>query len=65
MVVYNHIQGNTRKRKENEKMKATSEDFKFFIETMINAAQNKPTIISDKEKQQLTAVIKELLKQGG
>ena len=45
-------------------MKSTSEDFKFFIETMINAAQNKPTIISDKEKQQLTAVIKELLKQG-
>ena len=49
----------------NEKEKATSKDFKFFIETMINAAQNKPTIISDKEKQQLTAVIKELVKRGG
>ena len=46
-------------------MKATSEDFKFFIETIINAAQNKPTLLSGKEKQQLKVVIKEFLKQGG
>lgn len=46
-------------------MKATSEDFKFFIETIINAAQNKPTLLSEKEKQQLKVVIKEFLKQGG
>ena len=44
-------------------MKATSEDFKFFIETMINAAQNKPTILSEKEKQQLAVAIKALVKQ--
>lgn len=43
-------------------MKATSEDFKFFIETMINVAQNKPTLLSEKEKQQLKVVIKEFLK---
>ena len=41
----------------NETMKATSDDFKFFIETMINAAQNKPTVISEKEKQQLKRAI--------
>ena len=44
-------------------MKATSEDFKFFIETMINAAQNKPTLLSEKEKQQLAVAIKVLVKQ--
>lgn len=41
----------------NETMKATSDDFKFFIKTMINAAQNKPTVISEKEKQQLKRAI--------
>lgn len=46
----------------NEKMKATSEDFKFFIKTMIDAAQNKPIIISDKEKQQLKRAVEAFIK---
>ena len=44
----------------NEKVKATSEDFKFFIETMIDAAQNKPMIISYEEKQRLKLAIEAL-----
>ena len=43
-----------------ETMKATSEDFKFFIETMIDAAQNKPIIISYEEKQRLKLAIEAL-----
>ena len=46
----------------NETMKATSEDFKFFIETMIDAAQNKPIIMSEGEKQQLKRATETFIK---
>lgn len=46
----------------NETMKATSDDFKFYIETIIDLAQNKPIIISEGEKQQLKRAIETLVK---
>lgn len=46
----------------NETMKATSEDFKFYIETIVDLAQNKPIIISEGEKQQLKRAIEAFVK---
>lgn len=46
----------------NETKKATSEDFKFYIETMIDAAQNKPIIISYEEKQRLKRAVEAFIK---